>query len=288
MENELRIRTIKPSFFLDEELADLGPLARILFIGLWCAADGRGRLADRPRRLAAQILPYDADSDVDALLDELADAGKIVRYEVDGERVISVPGFDDHQRITGKEADTPSKHPPPCAGVKPEGNNGETTGKQRGNNGETVNVQEGKGREGKGKEERDASRPPMRRDPEDPDPVASPVALEIYREILGPVGWSAKKHLTTGQDYSLRRATSMLAGAESDITPAMFAEAMKAIARAKWLQRHRKKGFDWILREDRIRKALDGALDDYDPAPSSPPVDEATAAEIEAIVGGDA
>ena len=70
----MRIRTIKPDFFKHDKVSDLKPLARLLFISLWCLADRRGRLEDRPKRIKVECLPYD-DCDVDALLWELHSAG---------------------------------------------------------------------------------------------------------------------------------------------------------------------------------------------------------------------
>lgn len=92
----MRARNIKPGFFINEELAALPPLARILFAGLWCMADREGRLEDRPKRIKVQLLPYD-DCNVDELLQLLADAGFIRRYEVRGIRVIDIPTFKRHQ-----------------------------------------------------------------------------------------------------------------------------------------------------------------------------------------------
>ena len=67
-----RIRTIKPEFFLDDELAELTPLTRLIFIGLWTLADCEGRLEDRPKRIRAQLHPFD-DDDTDAMLQALID-----------------------------------------------------------------------------------------------------------------------------------------------------------------------------------------------------------------------
>ena len=67
-----RSRNIKPGFFLNDELAECDPLARLLFAGLWCIADREGRLEDRPKRIKAEVLPYD-DCDVDELLNQLAE-----------------------------------------------------------------------------------------------------------------------------------------------------------------------------------------------------------------------
>ena len=105
-----RLRTIKPGFFLDEDLAECQPLARLLFAGLWCIADREGRLEDRPRRIKVEVLPYD-DCDCDALLGELEAHGFIVRYEAAGSRYIVVPTFARHQNPHCKEA--ASTIPPP-------------------------------------------------------------------------------------------------------------------------------------------------------------------------------
>ena len=50
-----RIRSLKPEFFKDEDLALLPFEARILYSGLWCYADREGRLEDRPKYLKADI-----------------------------------------------------------------------------------------------------------------------------------------------------------------------------------------------------------------------------------------
>ena len=107
-----RIRTIKPEFFLDDELAELPMVARMLFVGLWTIADCEGRMEDRPKRIKAQILPFD-DCDVDGALQSLNDAGFIQRYEADGGKYIVVTNFRKHQRLSGIEAQSRSVIPPP-------------------------------------------------------------------------------------------------------------------------------------------------------------------------------
>ncbi len=91
-----RLRTIKPGFFENEELAECSPYARLMFIGLWCHADRRGILADRPKRLKLSILPADDVSGTE-LIKELDDHGLILRYEVDGQKCILIPNFQKHQ-----------------------------------------------------------------------------------------------------------------------------------------------------------------------------------------------
>ncbi len=138
-----RIRTIKPELFKDEELAELPPLTRLLFIGLFTMADSEGRLENRPRLIKIEILPYDKVN-VQKMLLDLHSSGLCTLYKELNREFIHINSFSKHQRITGKEADSPSQIPPPK----------ETTGKQRGNNGETSETtgKEGKGRERKGKE----------------------------------------------------------------------------------------------------------------------------------------
>lgn len=54
----MRARNIKPSFFMNEELAELDAGCRLLFIGLWCLADREGLLKYRPKRIWAELFPY--------------------------------------------------------------------------------------------------------------------------------------------------------------------------------------------------------------------------------------
>ncbi len=98
-----RARNIKPGFFKNEQLADLPFEYRILFQGLWCEADRDGRLEDRPKRIKAEVFPYDA-VDVDTGLNALQAAGFIVRYDAGGRRCIEVLNFAKHQNPHKKEA----------------------------------------------------------------------------------------------------------------------------------------------------------------------------------------
>ena len=106
-----RMRIVKPRFFTNEEIAELPPLTRILFIGLWCYADRRGRLEDRPKRIKTEILPYD-NHDVDAALTKLNDAGFITRFTVDIKKFIQINNFEKHQHCHVKEPE--STIPAPC------------------------------------------------------------------------------------------------------------------------------------------------------------------------------
>ena len=107
-----RIRSIKPTFFLDSDIASLSPMARIFFIGLWCLADREGRLKDKPRELGVQLIPYDLpNADPEALLKELAPRF-ILRYEVEGRGYLYIRGFEKHQRPANSEPDSDIPEPP--------------------------------------------------------------------------------------------------------------------------------------------------------------------------------
>lgn len=97
-----RARNIKPGFLKNERLAEVHPLGRILFQGLWMICDREGRLEDRPRRIKAECLPYD-DCNPDDLLEQLAQREFIIRYGTDTERYIQVVNFLVHQNPHPKE-----------------------------------------------------------------------------------------------------------------------------------------------------------------------------------------
>ena len=101
----MRSRNIKPGFFQNEYLVELPPETRLLFIGLWLIADRDGRLEDRPKKVKMQVFPAD-NYDVDPMLQQLADARLIVRYEVDSTRYISIPAWSKHQNPHVKEKES--------------------------------------------------------------------------------------------------------------------------------------------------------------------------------------
>lgn len=106
-----RARNIKPGFFTNEDLAECSFEARLLFAGLWTVADRAGRLEDRPKRIKAQLFPYDR-VDCDKLLDELAQHRFIRRYSVGHLSLIDIPGFERNQNPhhTEKASELP-EHP---------------------------------------------------------------------------------------------------------------------------------------------------------------------------------
>lgn len=97
-----RIRTIKPTFFRDDTIAELGLSARLTFIGLWTYVDDEGRGVDDPRLVKGDLWQLDDKhtvKKVDADLDALAKAGRIERYTAGGKRYLRVVNWKNHQRI---------------------------------------------------------------------------------------------------------------------------------------------------------------------------------------------
>ncbi len=105
-----RIRTIKPEFFTSEDVVSLSPLARLLFIAVWCEADREGRLVWKPRTLKIRYFPAD-DCDITALCDELVVAELVVLY---GEGRAYVPSFKRHQHVNPREAASTLPDPDAC------------------------------------------------------------------------------------------------------------------------------------------------------------------------------
>lgn len=95
-----RIRTIKPDFWTDGNVVKLSPFARLLYIGMWnFTLCDHGHVADDTMKLKLQILPMDP-VDIDALLAEIMDAGRVVRVtSPDGRTYLLIKRFGDHQKI---------------------------------------------------------------------------------------------------------------------------------------------------------------------------------------------
>ncbi len=117
-----RARNLKPKFFTNDRLAELPPLVRLLFAGLWCIADREGRLEDRPNRIKVDVLPYDK-CNVDKMLQDLHSHEFILRYTSGGTRYIQVLKFSKHQNPHVKESQS-TIPAPDSAPDKPSAGNG--------------------------------------------------------------------------------------------------------------------------------------------------------------------
>lgn len=112
---KLRSRIVRESFFSSEQVLACSPLARLLFIGLWCLADREGRLEDRPRQIKNLIFPEDK-VDIGERLTELVKARLIARYEAEEQAFIWIPKFLDNQNVNSHEK--PSILPVPDASIQ--------------------------------------------------------------------------------------------------------------------------------------------------------------------------
>jgi hypothetical protein len=104
-----RIRTVKPDFFTSEDVVTLTPLARLLYIGLWCEADREGRLLWKPLSFRLRYLPTDS-CDITAVCQELVDRRLVVLY---GSGLAFIPSFGKHQHINPRESASVLPSPAP-------------------------------------------------------------------------------------------------------------------------------------------------------------------------------
>jgi hypothetical protein len=111
-----RIRSVKPEFFQDEDLAVEVPNrdARLLYIGLWGLADEHGRLRGNASSIKGELFAYDMDLTpevIDKLIDMLVDTGRAVRYTVRSSVYLFLPKLAKNQRL--EPSKVPSRLPAP-------------------------------------------------------------------------------------------------------------------------------------------------------------------------------
>jgi len=97
---QMRSRNIKPSFFLNSELAETDAFTRLLFIGLWCFADREGRFEWKPKKIHAAIFPYDHQLNIEQMLCNLMSLHLIACHDNIG----YIPNFSKHQHPHPHEA----------------------------------------------------------------------------------------------------------------------------------------------------------------------------------------
>ena len=134
-----RIRTIKPEFFTSEDIVNLSPLARLLYIALWCEADREGRLSWKPKTFKMRYFPGDS-LNIEKLCEELLAASLIVCY---GDQYAVIPAFHAHQHINPRESATQLPEPDYDAS---------TTRQPRVSTRTNLDMHAQGGREGKGRE----------------------------------------------------------------------------------------------------------------------------------------
>ncbi|MBC7644267.1 MAG: hypothetical protein H7123_04015 [Thermoleophilia bacterium] len=98
-----RIRTIKPTMWHSEDLADVSMPAHLLFVGMISNADDEGRLKATAKILQSTVFPLRDEvtlGDCEAWLWELEAAGVVLVYgKSPTRRLALVKNFKSHQRI---------------------------------------------------------------------------------------------------------------------------------------------------------------------------------------------
>ena len=95
-----RIRTIKPEFWQNEQLAGISFHARLLAIALLNHADDKGLFLANPQLVRAACFPFEEDSkNVLGSLRDLSRIGYIEVRDCGGKQVGRICKFLDHQRI---------------------------------------------------------------------------------------------------------------------------------------------------------------------------------------------
>lgn len=113
-----RIRSLKPTFWSDQRVADLSRDARLLTIGLISFADDEGRFLASVAAIAGFVYPLDdiPPGKIRRWLEEVAEVGIIRLYQVGRHQYGMFPNYDRHQAINRPSASTfPSpngRHPP--------------------------------------------------------------------------------------------------------------------------------------------------------------------------------
>jgi len=94
-----RIRTIKPDFWKDYDLATQHSRdARLLYIGMWNFADDHGVLEGPPERIKAEIFPYESVN-VRKLLSELIQSKRVLEYQSENSTYFWLTKLNKHQKL---------------------------------------------------------------------------------------------------------------------------------------------------------------------------------------------
>ena len=96
-----RIRTIKPGFWMDEDLSETSESTMIMAIGLLNMADDEGYFRANPGLIKAAIFPLREPSlNIHGMLSELSNIDYLTVFDgTDGKKYGLINGFCRHQKI---------------------------------------------------------------------------------------------------------------------------------------------------------------------------------------------
>lgn len=108
-----RIRTIKPSFWGDDEVCRLPWDARLLLIGIISLADDDGRFIASQQSVCGYVFPHEeiTPARFRKLMTSITDTGIVVLYESAGRRYGCLPKWRKHQKISHPQR-SPLPDPP--------------------------------------------------------------------------------------------------------------------------------------------------------------------------------
>ena len=190
-----RIRTIKPDFWTDEEIVELDPLDRLLFIGLWNFCDDQGFMDYRPKKIKMQVMPAD-DIDIPRALERLRRASLVVAYDAPNGVVLHIRNWGKHQRVNN-----PSKERYSPSDLRERGGFEDTLHSPNDSWSPEGKGMEGKGREGKGRDGAGAPHLGYRVGDDEPAEAMVPNTMP---ETTFPKGWGpGARHIAYAAENAL-------------------------------------------------------------------------------------
>lgn len=94
-----RNRMLNPDFWFDEEVSNLTPHARLLYMGLWGICDDNyATLPNKPNWIKAQIFPYE-EIDASLLIEELINIKKLIPFIYEDSQYLFIKNFFKHQKV---------------------------------------------------------------------------------------------------------------------------------------------------------------------------------------------
>jgi len=98
----MRARWVKPEFFQDRKIAQLGPIPALVYQALWVISDDYGTAPCDPDRInGALFYCWSAVGvpEITGALRALNDAGRITRYKVGDDTYCKIKKWDKHQKV---------------------------------------------------------------------------------------------------------------------------------------------------------------------------------------------